>query len=58
MEPDIIKTVSSGPCTAEIDEWGGLHLGWSAGDLPDGGPLSLSPEFVKRIEAAREEVLD
>lgn len=51
----IVKTLEFGDHKVEIDEWGGVHF-----DYPEDhdSPLSYTPQTMKRIFEAREEVID
>jgi hypothetical protein len=49
----IERTLERGELKVEIDDWGGVH--WHHdGELP----LSISPEFWRTVEQARQEVLE
>lgn len=54
---DIVETMEWGQeWYVEIDEWGGCHFHYPE-DESD-APLSLSPEYMKRVEEAREKVIN
>lgn len=52
---EIEEIVRRGEYKVEIDSWGGCHFDPPSDE--DGDKLSLSPDFMQEIEAARADVL-